>query len=346
MFQTEIIIFIQSFANEFWTFLFVFFSEIGRGNIVTMLAIVITLGFHFRTGFILVQTAFWSGIFASIFKEIFQLPRPANVDKAVQLLGKSYPNPTHFEGQGGQGFFGGLPQQVVEYLRAHRIDGYGFPSGHTSLAVGFWGALFLFFKQKWLKVLAVIFLLGIPFSRMYLGRHFLVDILGGYALGAVVLMFFYWEVFKNPVMYQYLFEKSLVLRKRLKDILVMFYLLGLPFLLLIIPLNSLEPEKGIGYSAILLGMNLAYLLLWKRGLPKESGTYIQRTLRVLLGIAVYLAISIGLKVMADWVFAGVPGDEPGLVLFVRITLSFFLSLVLAVELTIKLKLFQRETKKA
>jgi membrane-associated phospholipid phosphatase len=338
MFQTEIIIFIQSFANEFWTFLFSMFSEIGRSNVVIPLIIVITVGFHFRIGIVLMHTAFWSGMFANIFKEVFQLPRPANVDKAVQLLGKDYANPTTFEGQGGQGFFGGLPRQVVEYLRAHRIDGYGFPSGHTSLAVGFWGSLFFFFKQKWLRVTAVVFLVAIPFSRMYLGRHFLVDVLGGYLLGAVVLLFFYKDVYKNPVLHRYLFEQLMALRVRLKDILVFTYLLGTPFLLMLVPLDSLETEKNTVYPAILLGMNLAFLLLWKRGLPKESGTFKQRSLRVILGVFVFMATRLLLKTLSGLAFE----EEPHVILFFRQVLTFFITFGGGIELAIKLKLFERE----
>lgn len=338
MFQTEIIVFIQSFANEFWTFLFSLFSDIGRSNVITPLIIVITVGFNFRNGLIIMHTAFWSGILSSVFKEIFQLPRPANVDKAVQLLGEDYSNPTLFEGQGGNGFFGGLPRQVVEYLRAHRIDSFGFPSGHTSLAAGFWGALFLFFKQKWLKITALIFLIGIPFSRMYLGRHFLIDIMGGYALGAVVLVFFYREIYKETPLREYLFEQRMKLQKRLKDILVMFYFLVVPFLLLLIPFDSLKPGREIGFAAIMLGMNLAFILLWKRGLPKDTGTLEKRLLRVLLAVVLFFAVRYALKFLSALIFA----NEPGYALFIRYTLTFFLPFFGGVELAIALNLFQRE----
>lgn len=65
----------------------------------------------------------------------------------------------------------------------------GLPSGHTQSAVVVWGYLACFYKKKPLWLLAGFLVLAIPLSRIYLGAHFPTDLLGGYAIGALVLSF-------------------------------------------------------------------------------------------------------------------------------------------------------------
>ena len=78
-------------------------------------------------------------------------------------------------------------------------DGFGasFPSGHAFTALVLYGLLAYFIWQasnkRWARVLAVSFAvaatLGVGFSRLYLGVHWLTDVLGGYAAGVSWLMF-------------------------------------------------------------------------------------------------------------------------------------------------------------
>jgi len=69
-------------------------------------------------------------------------------------------------------------------------DSGGFPSGHTQSAVVVWGYLACRFQKKSLWLLAGFLVLAVPLSRIYLGAHFPTDLLGGYAIGALVLFLF------------------------------------------------------------------------------------------------------------------------------------------------------------
>lgn len=77
-----------------------------------------------------------------------------------------------------------------DILRLIPIDGYSFPSGHSIISASFYGYFITYFagKQKTflLCVLACI-ILGIGFSRIYLGVHYLSDVLAGYSIGTIVL---------------------------------------------------------------------------------------------------------------------------------------------------------------
>ncbi len=333
MFQTDIIIFIQSFASDVWTVFFKFFSAIGSAPGITFITLIILFGINFRKGFILVHIVLWNGIITFSLKEIFALPRPANVDRNVKLLGKSDPNPTHFESMGAKGFFGGPPGDVVEALRVNPIDSWGFPSGHTSSAVALWGSIIIFFKKIGIWVIAAAMIVFIPFSRMYLGRHFLADVLGGYILGFVVMLIFCNFIYKNDWLNTFLFGNSDQIRWDLKSFFFLFYFLFLPLLLLLIP-NIFR--EGI---ASLIGLNLGFLLLRTRGIPKDSGTVIQRISRVLIAIAFYLGASQLLGKLSDVIFR----SEPGAVEVVRTALTMTLIIWVSTELSIKLGFFRRDT---
>ncbi|HEX7556897.1 MAG TPA: phosphatase PAP2 family protein, partial [Leptolinea sp.] len=65
---------------------------------------------------------------------------------------------------------------------------FGFPSGHSQMAASVWGMHGFYQRNKWTAWAAgfMIFMIGI--SRLYLGVHFLTDVLGGWLLGFLVLL--------------------------------------------------------------------------------------------------------------------------------------------------------------
>jgi membrane-associated phospholipid phosphatase len=65
--------------------------------------------------------------------------------------------------------------------------GAGFPSGHAQGAGTFWGYLACQVRRPWFWVLAVVVVGLISVSRVYLGVHVPVDIVGGLAIAVVVV---------------------------------------------------------------------------------------------------------------------------------------------------------------
>lgn len=77
--------------------------------------------------------------------------------------------------------------------------GYSFPSGHSVLAMAFFGFIIWLIWQAlrdraaWKWFLTLIFaciIFSIGFSRVYLGVHWLSDVIEGWAVGFIWLMFF------------------------------------------------------------------------------------------------------------------------------------------------------------
>jgi membrane-associated phospholipid phosphatase len=88
------------------------------------------------------------------------------------------------------------PRPITMGCRAIVFPGeFSMPSGHTIFYTIFFGLLAYFFirimKKKWYSVilagsaLAMIIMGG--FSRVYLGAHFVSDVLVGYLIGAIIL---------------------------------------------------------------------------------------------------------------------------------------------------------------
>jgi membrane-associated phospholipid phosphatase len=114
--------------------------------------------------------------------------------------------------------FGGLLLNKTLKLVFHRarphfddplliLKSYSFPSGHTMIATVFYGALvaFVFAKSKsWplrilAAVLAMTLIASVAFSRVYLGAHYLSDVLGAMAEGLAWIalgltgLYYFWK---------------------------------------------------------------------------------------------------------------------------------------------------------
>ncbi len=76
------------------------------------------------------------------------------------------------------------PPEAAADVYDLEAQGYSFPSGHSSTAAAAYGTL-AFFRPR-LRALAVLLSLLVGISRVCLGVHYPTDVLGGWALGALV----------------------------------------------------------------------------------------------------------------------------------------------------------------
>ncbi|MEE1085914.1 MAG: phosphatase PAP2 family protein [Schaedlerella sp.] len=77
------------------------------------------------------------------------------------------------------------PYDVIEGLDIliKRLGSYSFPSGHTACSFAAAFAYYQCLSQKKLGIAALVLAGLIGFSRMYVGVHFLTDVLGGALVG-------------------------------------------------------------------------------------------------------------------------------------------------------------------
>lgn len=85
-------------------------------------------------------------------------------------------------------FFGPRPYWVNPQIKALVSEtSFGVPSGHSQMAAGLWGMLASQVRRPWAWGAAIFLVLMIGLSRLYLGVHFLHDVLLGWLLGALTL---------------------------------------------------------------------------------------------------------------------------------------------------------------
>ena len=211
MFQTEINHFFQSFATDGLTAFMRFITMLGYQEFFLAFLIVLFFGIHLRKGFILFLVLLWTAAITFFLKDYFDLPRPFHADNTVKLLDGHLPDhdiPDFYQG-GAKGFWDPLPTEVIEATRQIPELENGFPSGHSSIAIAFWGAILFLFRKKWVQIIAGTLMLLIPVSRMYLGVHFLADVLGGILLGAMILAVFYFLILKQNKLALYLQKEKI-----------------------------------------------------------------------------------------------------------------------------------------
>ena len=63
-----------------------------------------------------------------------------------------------------------------------------FPSGHSQHTVVFWMFVGLWLRQRWVWALAGVMILLVSFSRLYLGVHWPIDVLGGWFFGSLIVV--------------------------------------------------------------------------------------------------------------------------------------------------------------
>lgn len=183
---------------------------------------------------------------------------------------------------------------------------FGVPSGHAQGAVVFWGLLAAHLRKWWGWLVAVLFILLIGLSRLYLGVHFPHDVLPGWLIGGVIL----WLAlrFWDPVIA--LAKKLNAGRQVLCAILASLMLILLPAIPFIwLKATNWQPAQdwamfatqAISLSDVttIAGLFLGLLvgLIWLAGQAgfQTKGLWWKLILRYLLGLAGVFIIRYGLK---------------------------------------------------
>ncbi|MBN1812719.1 MAG: phosphatase PAP2 family protein [Anaerolineae bacterium] len=157
---------------------------------------------------------------------------------------------------------------------------YGLPSGHSQSAVVLWGAIASYARKRWVWVVAVLLMVLIGFSRIYLGVHFPTDVLGGWTLGVILLAFY---ILLVPRIETWLKRASLVVRLAL--------VVAIPLVLVLI----YPSDDAISAMGVFLGAGVGIVLTGQWVPFSAAGPLWQRAVRLLLGAAVLLALRFGLK---------------------------------------------------
>lgn len=93
-------------------------------------------------------------------------------------------------------FAGPRPYWVSADVKAYSVESsFGIPSGHAQNAVDVWGIIASGIRKPWAWVAAFALAFLIGFSRLYLGVHFVHDVVVGWLIGFIILWAFlrFWD---------------------------------------------------------------------------------------------------------------------------------------------------------
>ena len=151
------------------TELMLLITQLGEETFFLLIALTVFWCVNKREGYCLLTVGFLGTILNQFLKLTCRIPRPWVQDPTFQAVEEAIPEAT----------------------------GYSFPSGHTQSAVGTFGSIACWAKRNWVRVVCIVLLLLVSFSRMYLGVHTPLDV--GVSFGiAVVLSIGMYLAFRQP----------------------------------------------------------------------------------------------------------------------------------------------------
>jgi len=190
---------------------------------------------------------------------------------------------------------------IVESAR-EAASGYSFPSGHTQMSVGLYGAIARWNKNKLLRAVCLAVCILTPFSRMYLGVHYPSDVAVSLVLSVALVLGLY------PVIASCTADSEklgrLLTTMALLAALEVAYVSFWPFPADVDPANL---ESAVKNAWTMLGAALGVWLAWccDRKHPFDTAAPLPgQILKTVLGLALALAIRLALKPVLNGIFGG------------------------------------------
>lgn len=243
----DLIIVIQQVHSPVLDSVFRAITFLGEEQFYLFLFPVILWCIDYSFGVVLVIFFMLSNSTNIILKELFQHPRPFDLNPGLKLS---------------------------------QADGYGLPSGHAQMSVTAWGAIAIRVRKIWFTIAAIVLILLIGFSRVYLGVHFPTDVLTGWIIGLILLAIY---VIARSTLERWLSGLNLWLQLLLA--------VAVPLILLLFN----QTNDAITSAGTLFGISVGLVFARRYVSFGVRGPWWHLVLRFLIGFVVVLALYLGLK---------------------------------------------------
>lgn len=246
-------------------------TQFGEETAFLVTALILFWCFDKKKGYYIFSVGFLGTLANQFMKLWFRIPRPWVLDENFTIL-----------------------EQARE-----AASGYSFPSGHTQSAVGTFGGIAYTTKNRWVRAFAIAIAVLVPFSRMYIGVHTPLDVLVAAAMAVVLIVEMKPLVYGNS-------ENNLPLIFSVMTVLAVAFLCYVEFFDFPDDIDLHNLQSGIKNAYTLLGTLIGLLVVYicdEKWLdfPTKAVWWAQ-ILKVVLGLALVLAVKSGLKVPLNQLF--------------------------------------------
>ncbi len=244
----EIIKFIQSFASPFLDNFFQAITMLGEEYFYIVMLALVFWCIDKRYGYKLSFAFLFSGVVNGVAKSLVNAPRPVGVEG-------------------------------IRSLRVETATGTSFPSGHTQNVTSFLVSLMKKLRRGWAYAAGIFLILLVAVSRLYLGVHWPIDVLGGIVFGTLC-------VFIADFVFEYAERKKI----RWMSLLLLIPVLAVAY----IWRDSADLVKTIGtFSGFLIGYSVESSFIRF----DTQASFLKQAVKFVLGMAVVLALKEGLKLL-------------------------------------------------
>ena len=240
--EVQVIKWIQSFRSDFLDSFFEGVTMFGEELVYIVIFSILYWCFDKREAIKIILIFLISVLINGVLKETFMRERPIGVE----------------------GIFS---------LREHTAEGYAFPSGHTQSAATFFYYIAYKLKNKWVTLGSTIMIVLVATSRLYLGVHWLTDVLGGIVLAIIIVRV-------GLVVFEEISDRKLLITLVLSNVLYLFF-----------------ANDGLTVITAIITGAVIGMLLEQRFVNFERTATKASILRVLIGLLVVMLLKEGVKVI-------------------------------------------------
>ncbi len=253
MVDTNQIQFIQEIRAPILDSFFRFLNYFDRYEFFFILVPLIWIWYGARNGYKLFYILQLAGYSCNSLKEFFKMPRPYHLDPNLGLL---------------------------------EVASFGFPSGGAMNAM----LLSLIFLSVWKNPIkwpiAFIYFFLISFSRLYLGVHFPIDILGGWLLGVILFL-----------IYHFIFPKIEKKLERLKPVQLFIISQLVPLVFLFWENSKVSFFMCAQAMGLAIGIALAYAYKVSLPVPKTYKIFIVRGFLAIFFLITFYSVTLMMPIL-------------------------------------------------
>jgi membrane-associated phospholipid phosphatase len=173
--KTATFLFLNPFHWSPLDYFFIGFTYLGDGIFAVAVVILLMVLRRWSQAWQILTAFLLSALLAQILKSAFSMPRPLEVFNHGEYI------------------------YFIDGITHHGHS--SFPSGHSTSVFSLATMLAIFEKNKRTNVFYVLMAVAVGYSRIYLGQHFLTDVLMGSFLGvtmAILVHWFFVKKFQSP----------------------------------------------------------------------------------------------------------------------------------------------------